>query len=1424
MAAKLTEITTQYHTFVDNQVLTEKQLNEFISYFEDQDRLSRIFLSGVGIVCGFELTYNASKPSITITQGAGITTDGDLINLRTTTDSGLKSIDLDSIEFSSVKKFEDNFANYRFFKRLENVDGNLKEVPLEMWELVPEDTENASKLSSLKVLQDKAVLLYLESYAKEGDLCTSIDCDNQGVEQVARLRVLLVSKSDVEYIIGLDSIFSKHNVIDTVFNLPEVAVRRVILNSLNSASYDELKRSYYKALNDNNVTSELTKGISQIVSEFSSILQLNISKTSLKIYFSKLKDIAGFSAYNVPFDVQYRYDCIKDLVDTYNEIKALLLSLKEECCPDIKAFPKHVLLGSIDEIQSEIKHFRHAFYKSPLHHCGAGKLQQCRSLVLKWFQQIVQFNTLVGETKITPSNKLPELSFRSIPFYYNLKEDFLTKWNYFKTEEHKEDTNLSYHTSLLSSAPHIQEPMFYNIDNFDFYRIEGHQGKDYQQVMEELDALKTKYGVSFDVKALSVNINTENLNIDDYECEFEDLNVLLQAWTAEQECILAEVSGFFSGFSMVDPGKNLSKSFATRQISGLNLNITDTAFNTGGMAGNVRINKPTGATSSASGDYTYGATKYTKDSVVTDNLNTNEKALGSVMKVALDQTIGGSVNDIIAKADTLVNEKLDPEVWANQPQVKAFVIDRSIEMMAYSHILINKMPGLLVDVSIDKVDTYKLTLKDLCARVEAMKTTYQNIELSAELKAFMGILITQLSTICCSGKKLQVLLEEINKRKESILVRLQLSKFVEKHPGLEHKAGVEPGGTFVLVYLNKKVVLQPPSKDLGGLVGRIPVNIGNNINIGNNFNIGRSVEPTVNLVKSASTAFMESPIRNISIADSLGRIPNLELLNQFTKLTDLPNNTVIADFALPYMCCSDCSPVNFIVQRPPVSLRLEKDQFCLGQDTSPLLFEVSPADGVIKPDEDVAGLTIDGKKLTLDPETFPDEMIGKVIHFTVNEQITNCEITVYRGVQFDFEVPESPTSETEITFVPTGKLEGATFLWSFGDDNLSTERNPTHKYALPVNDANKVTVSLTVTAANGVCQSTVEHEIEFRVEPTKISLDKTNYCENDRSNYPFGISPAGAKAVIEGPGVQKDANGNYVFVPAAAGVGTYEFKLNGDLSGLKVTVNEAPVPQFNPDQMGNTLIIANNSTGADSYVWLINGDKIERADNSQITIELTANSPTEWRIQLQAISKNCGTVTSKEVIFNTKFIPEQPVNTCVDDTRKAISADLEALAKLDMPTSEMVHSIWLDTSQLYGGAPNFTRGVLNDFENFLTGKRNKDLQTMFEKPLNTSAKQLTTLNPAENKEEFNNVLQLFRLQLQLFYNVLGCQSADTVKASADMIQPLLDLIIRLLKLLRESQVKMPAALQEFIKAYATKVEKVPMLADHIKVITDSNLI
>jgi hypothetical protein len=547
-----------------------------------------------------------------------------------------------------------------------------------------------------------------------------------------------------------------------------------------------------------------------------------------------------------------------------------------------------------------------------------------------------------------------------------------------------------------------------------------------------------------------------------------------------------------------------------------------------------------------------------------------------------------------------------------------------------------------------------------------------------------------------------------------------------------------------------------------------------------------------------------------------------ELQEKMEIQPGVTKNTVVADFSLPYMCCSDCAPVNFIIAKPPVSLQLEKDEFCLGKDTGPLLFEVSPTDGIIKADTEVAGMTIAGNKLSFDAAKFPKEMFGKPIHFTVNEQVTECEITVYKAIQFDFAVPQSPTTETTITFMPTGDLDGATFLWSFGDDYLSTERNPTHKFAVG-GDSNKVTVSLIVTAPNGICQTTVEHDIEFEVAETTISLTNDSYCENDKNSYPFAINPPGVKVKIEGEGVSVNASGEYVFIPITAKPGDIEFILNGKPSGVKVTVNAAPVAKFTPIQNGNQLILQNNSTGATSFIWMINDKKHPVTGSSSYVVDLKPDSPSLWHLQLQAISEECGTNQSEAITFETKYNDNPPVNNCFETTGNAISVDLGALSKLQNPTSDFVTQIWIETSKLYGGTPKFTTGILNDLNSYLTGLNNSKLESEFLEILTVTANRIIEIDRENFKDDFARLVQMFSLQLRLFYNVLGCQDAEVIKEYGDMLKRILDRIIELLVFLKEREVKMPASLNEFIKKYSEQVTEIELFTEHIKTILDNTL-
>jgi hypothetical protein len=66
-----------YPVFVADQVLSADHLNEIVNYLDEQDRLTRNKLIGIGIVCGLELKVDASQ--IIITKGCGVTSAGYLI-------------------------------------------------------------------------------------------------------------------------------------------------------------------------------------------------------------------------------------------------------------------------------------------------------------------------------------------------------------------------------------------------------------------------------------------------------------------------------------------------------------------------------------------------------------------------------------------------------------------------------------------------------------------------------------------------------------------------------------------------------------------------------------------------------------------------------------------------------------------------------------------------------------------------------------------------------------------------------------------------------------------------------------------------------------------------------------------------------------------------------------------------------------------------------------------------------------------------------------------------------------------------------------------------------------------------------------------------------------------------------------------------
>ncbi len=510
MSTKLFQITPQFNLFVDDQVLTSHQLNEFLEYFNEQDRLSRIFLNGVGIVCGFEVSLAQATSEITVNQGCAVTTDGDLLKLVKDIDNpeaklskDTKTMDVESILFSHYKPFIDDKAKYAHFKKGAGTVSLLELVP----KTAADPSEGHLNLNTLN-LSDKVVLLYLENYLKTPDLCTESNCDNQGQTEIQKLKVLLVSKSDLEDVVNSkDSIFNTHNIYESFLKIYPLVMPKVVLDSStalsnNTQSFQKLVTAYRNGITQ--IKTPLRENLEELFQGFNGILKISATNRN-----NILNGVQQLDSFTTNERVQYRYNLTKDLCETYNELYDLLLNLKTVCCPAVTSFPKHILLGSLQH-NEPYEELRHDFYPAPKSQSFMDYVNEAQSLVLKMHALINRFSIdMTGPVKITPSKFGSDLSKKSIPFYYNVNQGFLNFWDFNKTREFKQKFNLSYHTEHLANIPWVQQPLKSEDDSLCFYRIEGHLGHSALNSRDAILDLRNENALDFDCVVYDYTTNFE---------------------------------------------------------------------------------------------------------------------------------------------------------------------------------------------------------------------------------------------------------------------------------------------------------------------------------------------------------------------------------------------------------------------------------------------------------------------------------------------------------------------------------------------------------------------------------------------------------------------------------------------------------------------------------------------------------------------------------------------------------------------------------------------------------------------------------------------------------------------------------------------------------------------------------------------------
>ncbi|MFT6270219.1 MAG: hypothetical protein ACJAVV_003048 [Alphaproteobacteria bacterium] len=437
----LNEISQQYTVFTKDQVLTDQQLNSVTTYLDDQQRLSRTALSGVGIVQG--LVVNMQGNQLQLSQGLGITRDGDLF------------ANYNALIYDRAKLYPEDGPEYKPFMKADTT--------LPLYQLVEkgEKDDLAKPLSSFvpdspALLKNSIYILFAESIIEDKDLCTATDCDNGSRTYHSRMRLLCIDAKFAEFFIAGAKLSEPS----------EQEMQRLYVRNIRfDASIDTQTEWFRKILQPCEASvKELSAVLGKFWPTYKPYLQHYVEGNPSDNWVSRLQAFAT-KARSETTRLPYFYEFLQDLASTWNDLLDELEQASPSMLSESTIDAKHLLLGGLGAIEP-----RSAFIVSPVYASDA------MGPVLFYIEKI---NTLLSSygwahitaLKITPSvHTLP-----SVPGFY--REAVFNSWHYSASKANKTRYLLGYHADKNKPLGGADSPLNRSQARNDYYRVEGVLGK-----------------------------------------------------------------------------------------------------------------------------------------------------------------------------------------------------------------------------------------------------------------------------------------------------------------------------------------------------------------------------------------------------------------------------------------------------------------------------------------------------------------------------------------------------------------------------------------------------------------------------------------------------------------------------------------------------------------------------------------------------------------------------------------------------------------------------------------------------------------------------------------------------------------------------------------------------------------------------------
>lgn len=960
----------EFPKFVADQLLTSEDLNQLFGYLDEQNRMTRTNLIGIGIVCGLHLQVNNVKTEVKITKGCGVTSEGYLITFSTKA-------------YTQYKKYKVDTP--RVYEKFYKLDAGGNKIPMDVWELKQAAVDPDLNSIDGDFLKDKVILLFVELKEEDNKNCDPNSCDDKGINVTVSFLPLAVDKADAALLMGTTAgSFG----VNTYTALPELRMKRWDVPNTSPVYSQDIFEAYLKVL-DKSFLDSVETTLKNIYSVFGTIVAneyTNNPFTGLSAKFSFLFN--GNININQLVHLQYYYDLFSDLLMAYQEFRKAGTHVLSTCCPDSDLFPRHLLLGeAIPSVTTGIVPYRHYFIYSPLFD-QQNMIAELNSLFTKlvlltdqFFLPAIQGNNTKEDTflRITPSMlwDVP-LSAKAIPYYYQVNsgsKPLYLSWDYRRTLLNDAKRNLSYHAAQYNATDNfITSPLLYDLEPYNFLRVEGIVGKPYIHVLKQVKQQITKNRLPVDIIAL----NTENglsalrqLNtVNKFRtaetgmemlCHFQDLESMYDSMRREILCMLCKELKYYYDFTFALVNAFFRKMTLAGETSRVDLfDVCDKGYvikekSLGAMIEFLYRQGLTDETLTI--ESFFQAFGINVQDINNDDIPDNLTAQQSVIYLALLNFFKLPLG--IIRLSTLLTEDLA------EFDAKAYC-DVTAKLGDYA----KSLKSLFTILTGGAAAASKLNTDTTNLAGATLNNSTTNTNLLASLSTSGNTLLRLLSAVLlvedfldhldkliynCKCSALLSLKTDYMRRYAMLSKLRQFGYFTKMHPGIQHKAGVPMGGTFIIVYHSRK-------RRTNGFTNRLSfatefVHVKEESESKSFFNTagviekqsiaaGIVVDEDGNPVDGATVTVLETNESTVTNANGVFKftisILPYTLLVEATGFEDfqqvktdddgnmriilktangniideLVPGTVIADFYLPYRCCSDCPPIQYIVNEP----------------------------------------------------------------------------------------------------------------------------------------------------------------------------------------------------------------------------------------------------------------------------------------------------------------------------------------------------------------------------------------------------------------------------------------------------------------------------------------------------------------------------